>query len=170
MPQNRRIRWVITMRGERLRKLASVPASELLLLLRAQWTLWRIQMRLRVQPPGAIVSAADCVPDVVPVGSAREPQAVTPPELAAARIIERAVLRAATHGISRPLCLARAMALQSMLESAGLRGSRVRMGVRLTDGTFAAHAWVEYGGQVLGDSASHVNGYEALRDARVNPA
>lgn len=142
----------------RLHRLAGLAPSELLLLLRAQWALLRTVVRLRLQPPGRIVAAGDA-----PAASAGE---VDPAVMDQARAIERAVMRAARHGLVRPLCLGRAMALQSMLEARKIGGSRVRVGVQMDKGEFAAHAWVEFGGRILGDSRSNVSTYVPL-DARI---
>jgi hypothetical protein len=77
------------------------------------------------------------------------------------------VRRAAAYGLFRPLCLVRSVALNRMLDQYGFHGSRIRVGVRLVDGKFAAHAWVEYEGQVLGDDVEHVRGFEELSDVRL---
>ena len=79
----------------------------------------------------------------------------------------RSVRRAADHGLLRPKCLVRAVALSRMLEKRGISGSRVRVGVRRLDGEFAAHAWVELGQHVLGDDARHVQSYAQLLDVKV---
>jgi hypothetical protein len=144
----------------RLRRLATLPAPELLLLMRAQYTLLRTSLRLRRRPPGDIVTAADSV-------RSRAARAVPPAELEVARAVERAVMRAATHGLIRPLCLVRAVALQSMLQSRGLHGSRVVVGVQLARGAFDAHAWVEYCGVVLGDSQARVQRFVPLAGADI---
>ena len=65
--------------------------------------------------------------------------------------LARAIHVAARMGPIRPACLARALALNQLLESRGISGSRLRIGVRLQGGRFDAHAWVEYGGVVVGD-------------------
>lgn len=77
--------------------------------------------------------------------------------------------RAAAHGPIRALCLVRARALQAMLEAHGIHGSRVVVGVRLADGEFGAHAWVEYGTAVLGDSGHHVARFVPFSDGCVRP-
>ena len=79
----------------------------------------------------------------------------------------RALRRAADHGILRPKCLVRAVALSRLLDKKGLPGSRVRVGVRRINGEFAAHAWVELGQRVLGDDVLHVQGFAELLDVKV---
>jgi len=57
-------------------------------------------------------------------------------------------------GAVRPLsakCLVQAIALQQLLESRGLTGSAVHIGVRRKHGRLFAHAWVEYQRLVLSD-------------------
>ena len=75
--------------------------------------------------------------------------------------------RAADHGILRPKCLVRSVALSRMLDKRGIYGSRVRVGVRRLDGEFAAHAWVELGQRVLGDDAGHVASFAQLVDVQL---
>jgi len=72
------------------------------------------------------------------------------------RRIALAVNRAAEFGFFRPRCLVKSRALRKMLDEAGLDGAEVRVGVLLARGRFLAHAWVEYGGQVVGDDPAKV--------------
>lgn len=78
-----------------------------------------------------------------------------------------AVRRMADHGLFRPKCLVRSVALSRMLNRRGIQGSRVRVGVRLCDGQFAAHAWVELGEKVLGDDERHTNSFAHLVDLQL---
>jgi hypothetical protein len=78
-----------------------------------------------------------------------------------------AVRRAADNGLIRPKCLVRAVALSRMLDQRGIAGSRVRIGVRRTDGVFSAHAWVELGQHVLGDDVRNVSSFAQLLDVSV---
>ena len=54
-----------------------------------------------------------------------------------------------------------------MLKAAGIAGAQVRVGVRLTDGRFRAHAWVEYAGEVVGDDPATVARFIPMPDIRV---
>ena len=54
-----------------------------------------------------------------------------------------------------------------LLERHGIRGSRVRVGVRMRNGRFAAHAWVEYGDRVLGDNEAHVGSFVELSEVHL---
>lgn len=82
----------------------------------------------------------------------------------------RAVRRAARYGLFRPKCLARSLALQRLLERDGVQGSVIRVGVRRTDGRFAAHAWVELAGRVIGDDRETVAAYTDLARFRKDGA
>jgi hypothetical protein len=84
-----------------------------------------------------------------------------------ARRVALAVNRAATFGLFRPRCLARAMALRSLLNEEGIEGAHVRVGVQVVRGAFVAHAWVEYAGQVVGDDPDAVARYAPLPGLKV---
>jgi hypothetical protein len=84
-----------------------------------------------------------------------------------ARELAVAVSRAAEHGLFRPFCLVRAIALQTMLAARGIRGSVVRVGVRNQEGRFTAHAWVVWRDEVLGDRADHVATFTEVDDLRI---
>lgn len=79
----------------------------------------------------------------------------------------RAVNRAAVYGLTRPLCLTRAVALMRLLEADGHKGGVLRIGVRWEGGAFIAHAWVEYHGSVLDLDPSLHRPFTHLTDARV---
>ena len=114
----------------------------------AQLSLWR-------RPTGSLLATAEGAP-------AAEP---TPDERRRAAGLALAVRRAVAYGPVRPLCLGQAIALHRLLERRGLAGSRVRVGVRRDAAKgLAAHAWVEYGGEVLGDDATRVAEYSDLAD------
>jgi hypothetical protein len=84
-----------------------------------------------------------------------------------ARRIALAVNRAAQFGVFRPKCLVRSRALRKLLDKAGVLGAQVRVGVHLSEGRFLAHAWVEYGGQVLGDDPAYVARFNPMTDLQV---
>ena len=62
----------------------------------------------------------------------------------------RAVRSAELHGLSRPNCLERSMALWWMLRREGVDVD-LEIGARNQGGRFEAHAWIELDGQVLND-------------------
>src|SRR5215207_3396886 len=139
------------------RKLLGLSPAELAELVRAQVALLGAQVMVWTRPIGQLVTN-----DLV-VGAAEESGEVEPVALR----IALAVNRAAAYGVFRPLCLVRAVALNRMLETRGLHGSRIRVGVRRRRGRFAAHAWVEYKNQVLGDRAEHVGTFAPLDDVQL---
>jgi hypothetical protein len=135
---------------------------ELAELLRAQVALLTAQVTVWTKPVGQLVAndqggAPDGSPSAGAPGEI-EPEAVR---------VALAINRAAAYGLFRPLCLVRAVALHRSLESRGLRGSHIRVGVRRQRGKFAAHAWVEYKQQILGDREEHVGTFATLDDLRV---
>lgn len=78
-----------------------------------------------------------------------------------------AVTRATRFGVFRPQCLVRALAIQKMLQRRGIQGSELRIGVRLQERVFQAHAWVELSGLVLGDTAQHIQTFRPATDLRL---
>lgn len=133
--------------GPKLRSLGLRDWKELV---RAQIALVRAQREMHSLPTGELVRQ-ETAPAAAHTGDRADD----------ARRIALAVNRAAEYGLFRPKCLVRSRALRQLLESAGVRGAHVRVGVQLSNGRFRAHAWVEYAGEVVGDDPSHV--------ARFNP-
>jgi len=86
--------------------------------------------------------------------------------------IAAAIDRASRYGVFRPLCLTRAVALSQMLNAHGIAGHTIRIGVRHERGSFTAHAWVELGHRVLGDTTANILAYLPLTQVSVtgNPA
>lgn len=144
------------------RKLVALRPLELVELLRAQMALLRAQITVWTKPVGQLVAndQPGAPASAAPVAEEGEiePEAVR---------VALAINRAAAYGLFRPLCLVRAVALHRTLESRGMRGSLIRVGVRRRRGKFAAHAWVEYKRQILGDREEHVGTFAALDDLRV---
>jgi len=142
----------------RLRKLARLSPRALLDLVAAQAALLAAEWRMRTRPIGSL-TIRDSEAGTLPQASAHDRQRAT--ELAIA------VCRAADHGLFRPFCLVRAMALRALLERADIHGSEIRIGVRRRDGIFAAHAWIRWNNQVLGDLPAHVATFTEVDDIRV---
>ncbi len=82
--------------------------------------------------------------------------------------IAAAIDRASRYGIFRPLCLTRAVALSRMLDAHGISGHSIRIGVRHDRGSFTAHAWVELGRGVLGDTTANTLAYLPLTQVSVS--
>jgi len=64
----------------------------------------------------------------------------------------RAVRSAELHGLGAPNCLERSLALWWLLRRRGI-GAELHIGAAKHGGRFQAHAWVEFNGEVLNDSA-----------------
>lgn len=137
------------------RKLAALSLREWGELLQAQWALIAAQAAVRSRPVGALAKPAA---ETGPADATRLPEA---------RRLALAVVRAARFGVFRPQCLVRSLALSRMLERRGIEGAMVRVGVRRSGGEFLAHAWVELGGQTLGDADEHVGTFVPLTNLDV---
>lgn len=61
----------------------------------------------------------------------------------------------------RPACLARSLVLWTLLGTQGIPAD-LRLGVRAGGAPLDAHAWVEFAGRPLNDTADHVRTYEVL--------
>lgn len=134
--------------------------------LRAAWAmveaerrLWQAERLLRERPTGHLLEAGHVL------AAARDP--VPPAALAEARRLGAAIERAARLGMVRPKCLVRSIALAEWLRDRGVPGVRLRLGSRRTAGRFEAHAWVEVGGEIVGDHQTHVASFAPLADAVV---
>lgn len=124
------------------------------LLLAAQLLVWR-------RPVGQLVT------DVVDDQPQHPPSPPSSPMWSVAHRSAVAIRRAADHGVFRPRCLVRSIALSRMLESRGIRGSEIRIGVQAGGGRFAAHAWVELAGRVIGDEPRHTRSFVQISTLRV---
>lgn len=145
----------------RLRKLTRLSPHGLLDLIVAQAALLSAEWQMRTKPIGSLTTRE--APSELSLASSPE----SPNTQQRARDIATAVRRAADHGLFRPFCLVRAMALRSLLERADIRGSEIRIGVRHRDDVFAAHAWVRWNNEILGDLPSHVATFTEVDDIRV---
>lgn len=162
----KRLRWLVL---HPTAKLATLSLSQWRHLFHAQFALLAAQALVWMRPLGRLVDSAPSDPlagsSAASVGEVSA--AATPPLGDLPVQLALGVRRAAAYGVFRPLCLVRSVALNRMLERHGIHGSRIRVGVRLVDGSFAAHAWVEYQGHVLGDEVEHVSNFADLSDVRV---
>jgi len=148
-----------------LHKLATLSPREWVDLLQAQVALLAAQVLVWTRPTGRLVSHAAGVPAEAALSPEQAP--VESAVMRRAQQIGLAVSRAGDYGIFRPLCLVRAVAVHRMLEGHGIRGSRIRIGVRMRRGRFGAHAWVELGGCVVGDSEEHVGSFAELSEVHL---
>lgn len=145
-----------------LRKLAGLSRTEWIDLLQAQAALIWAQLLVWTRPTGKLIDSS--ATETAPPSDALTPAATLNPR---AYQLALAIGRAAEHGVFRPLCLVRAVALKRLLEARDIHGSRIRIGVRRVGGRFTAHAWVEHGDVVLGDLDEHVNRFAQLADVRL---
>ena len=136
-------------------KLFSISPIEWRYLVYAQLSLLRARFLLSTRETGRLVSPHDAQPD---------PDAS---RLDEARALALAVRRAASFGVFRPTCLVQSMALVGVLERLGIAGGQIRIGVREQGGVVQAHAWVEYGGEVIGDFGEHVATFTELTAVRL---
>ena len=146
-----------------LQRLARLSARDWLDIAEAQFELLVAKIIVATRRTGELVSRAPLDPfgdSAAPVAPAAnlDPR---PEQLALA------IGRAAENGVFRPLCLVRAVALKRLLDRHGFEGSIVKIGVRLSRGRFAAHAWVAYGDQILGDQEWHVKSFAELDEVSV---
>lgn len=144
------------------RKLLKLRPRELWELVLAQLMIFWAQAIVRLRPVGRLAAMEGTAADRAAAGAARETGV-----LGDARRLALAVDRAASFGVGRPLCLARSVAVQRMLELHGIQGSRIRIGVAKQGDAFAAHAWVEYRGEILADYPWYVRNFAELSDMRV---
>jgi hypothetical protein len=148
-----------------LRRLARLSARDLLDIAEAQIELLVSQTIVATRRTGQLVSRAALDPfgDSISSTAAAPATPVDPrPEQLAL-----AVMRAAENGVFRPLCLVRSVALKRLLDRHGYAGSMVKIGVRMSRGRFAAHAWVAYNDQILGDQEWHVKSFAELDEVNV---
>ena len=146
-----------------LRRLARLSAREWLDLAEAQFELLVAQYIVAARRTGQLVSRAA----LDPFGDDHAAAASVPNADPRPGQLALAIGRAAEHGVFRPLCLVRAVALKRMLDRHGYDGGIVKIGVRLNRGRFAAHAWVAYGAQILGDQEWHVKSFAELDEISV---
>jgi hypothetical protein len=142
-----------------LRRVPRLTGKEWWLLLRAQVALVRSQIDVWTRAEGALVRPEESASSA-PSNSTDKPRA---------RQRAVAINRAVLYGVFRPQCLVRSLALHRMLEKDGIKGSVVRVGVQLRNGTFVAHAWVEYGGEALGEDTQSLRRFEPLDNVSLIP-
>lgn len=141
-----------------LRKAASLSGADWWRMWLGQVALIRALRDVRDRPQGELTRK-----DAQVAG----PHPVSPGERARARLVVLGVTRAAAYGLFTPTCLVKSMAISQRLKDAGISGAVLRVGVARRSGQFVAHAWVELGGEVIGDDASSVERYEPFDGLQV---
>jgi hypothetical protein len=124
-----------------------------------QLALLRARRDVRRRPQGELVHKASA-PRVV--------THVPEEQLARGRAVALGVSRAARYGLFHPTCLVQSLAITRRLGAERVDGAVVRVGVAKRNGEFVAHAWVELGGEVIGDDASAVERYEPLDELQIS--
>jgi hypothetical protein len=137
------------------KKLSQLSPRDWSELFQAQWALLSAQATVRSRPVGELAT---------PTAGNKAPDPARLPE---ARRLALALVRAANHGVIRPQCLVRSVALSRLLARHGIEGALVRVGVRRTPNEFLAHAWVEYAGEIIGDADDHVGNFVPLTNLDV---
>ena len=137
-----------------------MSGSEWRELAEAQLALFIAQVLVWCRPVGRLIEPAMPASSLVAWGAT---------EKLTAERLARALNRAARYGILRPQCLVRALALTRLLQSRGIAGSSIRIGVRWEPGAgareaFAAHAWVVGGAEaaLVGDSIANTAPFSEL--------
>jgi hypothetical protein len=146
-----------------LRRLARLSARDWLDIAEAQFELLVAKIIVATRRTGELVSRAP----LDPFGDSAAPGAPVANVDPRPEQLALAIGRAAENGVFRPLCLVRAVALKRLLDRHGFDGSIVKIGVRMSHGRFAAHAWVAYGDQILGDQEWHVKSFAELDEVSV---
>lgn len=143
-----------------LRRLFTLSAREWTDAVRAEWHLLVSAVRMRTARTGALMNRWQ-------VDDASSHTAVADP--ARAREIGHWVRRMAHYGPLRAACLTRSLAICRFLAADDLAGAIIRIGVRPKGTKLEAHAWVEYAGEIIGDSEDHVRQFAALTGTQPIP-
>ena len=152
------------------RRLRRIRIAEWRDLARAQWMLLWAQLLVSMRPVGGLVSrgAQGATRSAQPASASPGAERDAAADLAAAERLATDVRRVAEHGVLRAECLVRAVALDRLLVSRGLRESRICVGVRRIEGKFQAHAWVEYAGTPLGGQLEHVSSFARVTEVELS--
>lgn len=76
--------------------------------------------------------------------------------------VRRAILRAARYAPYRGNCLSQSLAVYWLLRRRGI-AAELRIGARLDDRVFSAHAWVECEGRIVNDRADVRSRFSTLQ-------
>jgi hypothetical protein len=132
----------------------------------AQFQILRARLRLGVRPRGSLLELRRMERESSASngrGAARDGAVDARSEERLRRIAD-AIDRASRRGLFTPTCLVRAVAMERMMLRHGVPGGLVRVGVQMGSQGFAAHAWIEFDGVVVGDDPARVARFEPLAD------
>ena len=138
--------------SRKLRRFWSLPRAERRDLYGAARALLRARVRVRRTPLGHLIR--------------REGEGTTlpSPSVVESDRVGLAVNRVADHAPFDATCLIRALAIQSLLRERGFDPGQIKVGVRMSDGRFEAHAWVVQADRVVGDEPRRVARYTEVSD------
>lgn len=146
-----------------VRNLLRLSASDWRDAARAEWHLLRAALTVRTAPVGALMHGWTA--DAAQAGVTQPA-----PDRTRAHRVATTVRRVARYGPIRAACLTRSLAICRFLGAEGIHGAVVRIGVRPEGTRLEAHAWVEFGGEVIGDSVAHVSRFAELASTQPVPA
>ncbi len=141
-----------------LRRYRSLSHDDRRLLLRAFVALAAVSVELRVRGIQRLAGDTSARPQP-------RQYAVDPEQFRRARQYFRWIESASRRHVLRTRCLHRAIVLHRWLLRDRMP-SQLRIGVRKEDRNLTAHAWVEIGGQVVGDPDAHVASFTPLAGPR----
>jgi hypothetical protein len=148
--------WVALLR-RKLRSARRLSASDWRVLARAWYLLLLADVGLRVLPFRRVQRGVPPAADVL-VGPSEEIAATL-------RRLRQLVDMAARNHLYPMTCLRRALVLQRMLAQRGI-ATKLEIGVRKEAGALAAHAWLEYDGQPIGQPEAIAARYAPLATVR----
>lgn len=131
--------------GQRLRGWLSLPPHERAALLRLLFGLPLMSLSLRVLDYRRTRRLVEWLT------SGHEPRLASREELQQADRLAQLAATAGRHGLIEATCLRQSLLVYAILRRRGLQ-PELRLGVRRDGEGFAAHAWVELGGQRLAQS------------------
>jgi hypothetical protein len=129
----------------RLRRFLELPARHPALLLRAWWLLGWYRAATLVLPLKCVAGKPQRAP--------LQPAPLTAAQRQQAWLIGRLVAAAARVTPWRSRCLVQVLAARHLLAARDIPG-QIHLGVR-REGDFAAHAWLQCGGEVVNGSAGY---------------
>ena len=140
-----------------LAKLVTLGPRGWVLLVRAKLALVAAKRDVSRRPQGELVGQGKTAPNVTAPLDRR----------ADAERVAIAVRQVAAYSLLQPTCLVRSLAISKLLIASGIEGGQIRVGVALRGDRFVAHAWVEYGGAVIGDDEDVARRFATFDDLRV---
>lgn len=141
---------------KKLLRFWNLPRAERRDLLDAARALFRARLSVRRTPLGDLIQRerADGLPSL-PL-----------PDRPVSERVGLAVNRVANNLPFDATCLVRSLAIQNVFHSRGLDPGEIKVGVRMQDGAFEAHAWVVQDGRIVGDEPARVARFTEVSDLK----